>query len=158
MAIPISLPFGVAMVAALVLGCDSTGPGPITRGIYVLQRVAGNPLPAVLQTTDLFNIRVLSDTLLLRSDGTGVISGVREIAPREPGGPAEGPFSIVTPFHSETSRGEIAITFDCPPNALCIEGPHMLARTADGGLTARWGPGISGQAPLEYELVENINR
>jgi hypothetical protein len=154
MSIPIPLPVGTALVAALLLGCDSTGPRPVSGGVYVLQRVAGNPLPAVLQSTDFVNIRVLADTMLLRSDGTGVISGVREIVPREPGGPAEGPHSIVTTFHSETSGGEIAITFDCPPAALCIRGPHLLARTADGELTARWGPSMSGQAPLEYALVE----
>ena len=158
MAPSVPLTASAALVVALLLGCDSTGPRPTGGGLYVLQRVAGAPLPTVLQTTDQVDIRVLSDTLLLRSDGTGVISGVREIVPREPGGPAEGPRSIVTTFHSETGGGQIAITFDCPPNALCIQGPHMLARTADGGLTARWGPSMSGQDPLEYTLAESINR
>jgi hypothetical protein len=134
------------------------GPRPLTSGTYVLQRVAGDPLPTVIQSTDFVSVSVLSDTIRLRSDGTGVISGVREIIPLRPGGPADGPHSISTTFHSEATGGEIAITFDCPPAALCIRPPHLLVRAAEGGLIAHWGPSLNGRDPLVYALVEGTNR
>jgi len=65
----------LVIVAALTLACDeSLGPGD-AAGTYVLRQVEQDPLPTTLSANEFFAVRVISDTIRMRSDGTGTISG-----------------------------------------------------------------------------------
>jgi len=121
----------------------------------VLRQVDGDALPTVLLRTELVEVRVLSDTLRLRSDGSGNISGVRETIPLTPDTPAEGPQPIAIPLHYETKADQIEIAFDCPDLALCIPPPHLIARP-DGGLLVYWAPSLQGREPMVYARVGEL--
>ena len=142
--------------AVVLLACDnSTEPPPVETTTYVLRQVDGDPLPTVLLATELVQVRVLSDTLRLRSDGSGSISGVRETIPLTPDAPAEGPQPIAIPLHYQTSGNQIEIAFDCPDLAICIPPPHLIAN-ADGGLVVHWAPSLKGREPLVYARVGEL--
>jgi hypothetical protein len=134
-----------------VFACNNST-GPVGTSTYVLREVDGDPLPTVLLATELVEVRVLSDTLRLRSDGRGSISGVRETIPLTPDTPAEGPQPITIPFHYQTNGNRIEIAFDCPDLALCIPPPHLIA-DPDGGLVVHWAPSLRGREPLIYAPV-----
>jgi hypothetical protein len=143
----------LAILVALTIACgDSAGP-EAAIGTYVLRRVDGDLLPTVLYDNGIFATRVISDTIRLRPDGTGTISGVRETVPLQPGLPGDGPLHILTNFHFVTVAGRLEITYDCPPGALCIRPPHLIALPQPGGLTVRWGHAGSGRAPMIYQEV-----
>jgi hypothetical protein len=147
------LPIIVTLFAGLAIGCrDSLGPKPVAD-TFALQRVAGDPLPTVLYDNGLIATRVISDTIRLQNDGTGTISGVRETAPLQPGITAEPPTHRTTDIHYQVDGGRIQITYDCPPGALCVPPPHLIADLTENGLQVRWGPRMDGRNPLLYTRV-----
>ena len=101
----------------------------------------------------LFATRVISDTIRLRSDGTGTISGVRESMPLPPGVPGDGPVHIASNIRFKAVGDQVEIEYECPDLALCIPPPHLIASLRPDGLTAGWGPKMSGRSPLVYEQV-----
>jgi hypothetical protein len=136
----------------LTLACSSpAGPGD-APGIFVLTQVQQDPLPTVLSENEYFAVRVFSDTIRLREDGTGSISGVRESVPLQ-GGSSAGPIHIANGLHYRVVDGRIEIEFDCPPLATCIAGPHLIADRQGDHLVATWGPHMSGRSPLSYQKV-----
>jgi hypothetical protein len=153
----VSFRTSLAILVALTIACgESAGPevAPgVVPGTFVLRRVAGDPLPTVLYNNEIFATLVVSDTIRLRPDGTGTISGVREAVPLQPGLVGDGPVHILTNFHFRRVGGQVEITYDCPPGALCIKPPHLIARPQPGGLTVRWGHADSGRSPMIYEEV-----
>jgi hypothetical protein len=141
----------VAATFWVALGCGrSTEPISVPPTTYVLRQVAGDPLPAVLLTTELVEVRVFSDSIRLNPDGTGTISGVRQATVLTPGTPAEAPAPITIPIHYRNQVDRIEIDFDCPPNANCVPPPHLIATVEADGLRAYWAPGMTGRQPLEY--------
>jgi len=142
----------IPSLLGLTLGCtDSAGPGD-TSGIFVLTQVQQDPLPAVLAENPYFVIRVFSDTIRLGENGTGRISGVRESVPLQ-GGTGEGPVHLRTALHYRMSGSQIEMDFDCPANADCIPGPHLIGNRSGDQLVATWGPHMSGRSPLSYQKV-----
>jgi hypothetical protein len=149
----------VAGIICVTISCGTTtGPIQVPPSTYVLRRVAGDPLPAVLVTTDLVQVRVFSDSIRLSSDGTGTISGVRQTTLLTPGTPAEAPEPITIPIHYRNQIDRLEIDFDCPPQANCIPPPHLIATVQQGGLQVYWAPGITGRQPLEYAVVRSSER
>lgn len=70
----------------------------VTPAIYVLRQVEQDPLPTLLVNNDIYATYVLSDTIRLRANGTGTISGVEESVPLLEGLPTEGPVHITIDF------------------------------------------------------------
>src|SRR5687768_4531751 len=69
----------LVLLAAVVSGCLSAlGPENVS-GTYVLVRVGGDTVPAVVFVDELFTVRVISQSIVLRADGTGTISGVEQV-------------------------------------------------------------------------------
>jgi hypothetical protein len=137
-------------VLAFTLGCgSSTEPKPPTSATYVLQRVAGDALPTIINSTAFGRTTVYADTIRLAPDGTGSKSESIEVLPLN-GDPSDGVQLVRTPIHYRLASGRIEIDFDCPPGALCIAPPHMLGAVGPGELQVRWGPHLSGREPLEY--------
>jgi len=145
----------IALVCTtLLFGCgDSLGPGDVA-GTYVLQRVAGDALPTLLYTTEFVKIRVFADTLRFKIDGRGSISTFRESEPVKGDGPSE-PFRWQTGLSYRVVEDRIEVTFDCPPNASCVKGPHILLREARAGLVADFA--LGARLPLQYRLVSRAN-
>jgi hypothetical protein len=144
----------LAILITLMLGCgESVGPDD-APGSYVLRRVDGDPLPAVLYDNEIYAVRVISDTIRLRADGTGTISGIRDALPLHEGLPAEGPVHASTNIRFKALVKRIEIEYECPPNANCLPPPHLIAHLRSDGLTARWGPGMLGRSPLFYSQVQ----
>ena len=144
----------VAILPALTLACnESLGPRN-AAGTYVLRQVEQDPLPTTLSANEFFAVRVISDTIRMRSDGTGTISGVREAVPLQPGVPGDGPVYITSNIRFKAVGDQLEIEYECPDLALCVPPPHLIAQVLQDGLTARWGPSMSGRSPLVYEQVQ----
>ena len=135
---------------AAPLSCsDSLSPGEVP-GTYVLRNVAGDPLPAVLYTTEFTKIRVFADTLRFTLNGRGSINTFRESEPVKGDGPTE-PFRWQEGFSYRLVDNRIEVTFDCPPNANCLKGPHLVLRESSNGLTAEFA--FTYRLPLVYRRV-----
>jgi hypothetical protein len=139
------------LCAAIPLACsDSLAPGDVL-GTYVLHNVAGDALPTVLYTTDYATIRVFADTLRFAPDGRGSINTLRESEPVKGDGPTEA-FRWQTGFAFKLIDDRIEVTFDCPPNADCVRGPHLVLRGIAAGLRA--DVALGARVPLFYKLVD----
>lgn len=135
--------------------CDSpTEAEPSLAGSYVLRTVAGESLPTVLHTNEFYESRVFADTLRLRPGGTGTLSGVEDARSLTPSLPDEGPQSVTIQFHYQIGgTNQLAIAFDCPPNADCAPPPHMTARLTNGGLQMYWVPSMGGRDPMQFVAI-----
>ena len=140
----------VLLSAVLALACgEALGPGDIA-GTYALQRVAGDPLPAVLYTTQTVVVRVFADTLRFTADRRGISTTVRESEPVT-GGPATEPRRGETGFSFRVADGRIEVAFDCPINANCVAPPHLVLKRTDAGLRADFA--LVARTPLLYARV-----
>jgi hypothetical protein len=144
----------LAILTALTLACDGTlGPVDVT-GTYVLRQVAGDPLPTVLFDYDAFVVLVISDTIRLAPDGTGTISGVREVIPLEEGLPGEGPVHRTSNVRFKVIGDQLEIEYVCPGPMPCVPPPQVIARRVPGGLNAEFGPRPIGRSPLIYTEIQ----
>ena len=145
----------LSLAALLAMGC-SDGLAPLeVAGTYVLLSINGDPLPAPAgyQGPADGSVTVIADTLRLAADGSGSLVRVEETS-----SDAQSRYRYEEPLHYGTTEGGIAITLDCPANALmqCIAGPHMTARRADTGLIATWLLD-SPHAELVYASVQRLD-
>jgi hypothetical protein len=131
--------------------CENTLAPEAVAGTYVLTAVGNNRLPTELYRTDYVIVRVLADTLRLNSDGTATSSTNRSVESRLSGVPDSGSEHVVTPAHYLTRSGRVEITFDCPPNASCIAGPHLIGVPSIGGLDVDFV--IANNAALSYRRI-----
>lgn len=150
----------LALAAPLIVGCGDEPLAPSeVADTYVLLSINGDPLPAPAgyQGPADEGIIVIADTLRLAADGTGSLVRVLEMGFVQLD--SEGQRSrIETPLHFETTSGGVAITFDCPPNALavCLAGPHLTARRTATGLVATQSMG-SQPVELVYSSVQRLD-
>jgi hypothetical protein len=133
---------GRAVALALllpVLGCgDPLSPADVS-GTYVLQRVADRPLPTELFRNADVVVRVFADTIRLRADGTASIASVTEVESIFDGSIFPSSPEEEGRFYFRVVGGRIEITYICPPNASCVDGPQLFARRdGDGLLVETW--------------------
>ena len=152
-----STPYSTRLLPTLLVlfapACgDSVGPGTLGQE-YVLVDVAGDPLPTVLYTNDYATIRVISQTIRFGPKGTGSLSETTVTVPHSPDEPREIRSEYTIGIGWVQVKGSIEIEFDCPANANCLAGPHLIARVDGHALRATWGPQMTGRAPLRYEEV-----
>jgi hypothetical protein len=156
-----SSPRSTSMLAGLLIvitsACgDSLAPGTLGE-TYSLPRVAGDPLPAVLQANENGTIRIIAQVIRFGPKGAGSISETIEIVPHDnadPVPPADVHYGMHwTEVGVSEMGGRIEIEFDCPSNANCAPGPHLIAWFDGPDLQAEWGPHLSGRDPLRYEAV-----
>ncbi|HEY9427598.1 MAG TPA: hypothetical protein VIR34_10630 [Gemmatimonadaceae bacterium] len=146
----------LSLVALLAMACSDEPLAPsAVAGTYVLLSIDGNPLPAPAgyQGPADGSITVIADTLRLAADGSGSLVRVEQTSPDE-----QSRYRTETALHYQTTEGGIAITFDCPPEALmlCIAGPHMAARLSSGGLDATRFLGTEHEE-LVYAPVQRLD-
>ena len=137
-------------LAVLLAGCsDPFGPADVD-GVYQLERIGDDPLPAVLFSNDHYTLRVLSDTMILYANGTGTIFSVQEGESLDEGFEPSGPIRVETPIGFRVRSDRIEIEFYCPPNAMCVQGPHITAWKTGDRLHARY---FALETPLIYSRV-----
>jgi hypothetical protein len=132
-------------------GGDSLAPGTLGE-TYSLASVADDPLPAVLQANENVTIRVIAQVIRFGPKGAGSISETIEVIPSDHPEPAP-PADVNYGMHWAEVGGRIEIGFDCPSNADCLAGPHLIAWVDGDDLRAEWGPQMTGRDPLRYEGV-----
>jgi len=66
----------------------------------------------------------------------------------------DGPVYITSNIRFKAVGDQLEIEYECPDLALCVPPPHLIAQVLQDGLTARWGPSMSGRSPLVYEQVQ----
>ena len=130
------------------LACENSLSPEAIAGTYVLRRVDGDPMPAILYVSDHSRVRVLSDTLVFRADGQGTRATLLEIEPLNSERPNE-PSATGTTFSFRIVGTSIEVAFYCPPDANCVAPPHLVLRRTDGGLIAV--SALSARTPLAYE-------
>jgi hypothetical protein len=144
----------VSLLVALTSACggDSLAPGTPAQA-YILARVANDPLPTVLQTTEHGTTRIIAQTIRFGPKGAGSISETTEVVPHAAGQPRLGPAEVTFGIHWVEKEGLLEIEFRCPFNADCVAGPHLIARVEGHAMRATWGPRMTGRTPLFYEEV-----
>jgi hypothetical protein len=151
---PCSTRLLTALVVALSPACsgDSLAPGTLGEE-YMLVSVAGDALPTELFTSESGTLLVLSQTIRFGPKGAGSITETTELVLPGAGAPAASPVAVTSGLHWTEADGRVEVEFDCPPNAQCVAGPHLIASVDGQALRATWGPHISGRSPLRYEEV-----
>jgi hypothetical protein len=164
----------------LSLACEpSTMPIEQEPPTYVLQEVAGDPLPTLLVTNENFAFTVLSDTIRLYPDGTGTISGVTSAEPVQPLLLPVPPTWASAEIRYQVRRlgDQLEIEYPCPPDAMagsmtpshetmmmtsgstngtpsCAPPPHLLATRQGNLLVVAPAPGMLGRSPRIYTLAD----
>ena len=145
-----------AILIALALACSGDlGPGTLSSSTYVLETVDGDPVPALLYSNQFVEFYVVSDTIRLRPDGTGTISGVRSAVPLQPGIPGgQDPTWSTADIRLRRVLREIEIDYVCPANADCAPPPHLIAVERGHRLEVSPAPSLLGRSPMIYRAVE----
>lgn len=125
--------------------CSDGFPPEAVPGIYVLERVGGEALPAMLYGDGNATVRILADTLHLDASRRGWQVSYIEVALS--GSSSAERWESMLWYRIVGSRLEL--TYDCPPNALglCAAPPHRLAWRASGGLRVEH---VGGGALSQY--------
>src|SRR5687767_4569931 len=120
-----------AILAALAFGAgchDSLA--PLAGDIYVLQSIAGVPLPAPHVENSIEDMRIVADTIALSANGRGVRRTVYSGYPAP-----HDPTRQEADLTYTRSGGHIEINYVCRDTGDCIAGPHLSGTITDGGMT-----------------------
>lgn len=141
-----------SVVAGIVLATAPVAcgePVAIVAGeTYVLRSIAGDAPPAVFTESDVVRVRIIADTLVLAEDLTG-----HEVQHLETLTKADGSIETYRSVMSLTwsvRGGLLAIAYDCPDFASCIEPPHLAGTVTGAGVTFDYS---LGRTPLVFERV-----
>jgi hypothetical protein len=145
----------VTLLSMATLACSDPLSPQNVKGSYALLRVAGDTLPALLYTNDYVSVRILSETLRFTTDDRGSRTVSYESTPLAGGFPTVANNGLETRapenFHWRVRNGRLEITYDCPINANCIAGPHLLLLPTTNGLLGY--PRSLSRSPLLYERL-----
>lgn len=141
----------VALLATMMLaGCSLTGPD-LRGNLYVLRSVNDQPLPTTAFDRGTFRMVVIADTIVLHDDGTGMRTTVGDTYSKgEVGAPPVEPVRerIVVDLRWSMVLDRFEATFICPPNAMCIAGPHLVGGLDGDGLVLETD--LGRLVPTEY--------
>jgi hypothetical protein len=143
------------LILAAPLGCgDPIRPSDL-EGIYVLERIGSDALPAVLQSDQYLRVYIVADTLLLNEDGSGRRTGLLEYEGLQGGEVTSGEVPVASEFTFQIVRGRIEIAFACEDTRSCVAPPHFIARLKDGGLQVFYA--VGGRVPLIYGSAGDVD-
>lgn len=147
---PIARRLAVLVCSLLALACrDSLEPAEVA-GVYALERIGSDALPAVMWETEHHTVWVTSGAIRLRADGTGLISSIEESLPRQAGNSAAGTIGWERPIRFRTAGVRIEIEIVCAANESCLPPPHLVGRPTAGGLRVSW---YESTIPLHYARI-----
>jgi hypothetical protein len=144
-----------ALIALAASGLATACEGPTrpleVSGTYVLRRIAGEPVPAIIARDSGSALLLLADTLRLEVGGRGLVARSTMLARTH--APADGPFRAESQLAYRVSGSRIEITYVCPPNASCIESPHLIARRTPLGLEGV--ESVGDRRSVAYERISS---
>jgi hypothetical protein len=147
---PIRLLVPTLLAAFATAGCESsTLSSDEVQGTFVLETLAGNPVPLPLFGTGSETHFLVADTMRLGSDGGGTQVRVIRVDFDDPARP-DRVDAFSTTFGYRVRGSRLEITVRCPPNALCAEGPHGIGRHEGDALVLG-----SGDSLLRYRRIED---
>ncbi len=114
---------------------------------FVLESLGGHLLPAVEFDTGEERFVVEAETLVFTSSHRGHRS--RRVRVDDSGGVISTSLNGTQAFTYELDGVDVSVTFDCPPNASCVEGPHLLGQRILGRLRL-YGNHVAEPLLLEY--------
>ena len=154
--------FPVRALPALVLASNtiSCRPAPVSKdlaGVYVLEQVALDSIPAVILSTSDLTIQVLADTLWLRPAGTGTEAGLRVFRVNPPSSELDtllDTIHVTYDFDFQMIDSGFALTYRCPSSYVCDPPPHSIGRPSPNGLQLITGT-LRERGPLSYRRLTN---
>jgi hypothetical protein len=140
-----------ALFAALAAaGCESSTLSPEeVQGTFVLETLAGNPVPLPLFGTGSETHFLVADTMRLGPGGAGTQVRVVRVDFDDPARPDVEQVSTST-FYYRVRFGRMEIGYACPPNANCLPGPHGIGTHEGDALVLG-----SGDSVLRYRRIED---
>lgn len=148
------LPAVLLSTSVLAACSDPIGPSDVA-GMYVLERIGSDALPAVYQSDEYFRLKILADTLWLNEDGSGRRTALLAYEALQGGDDSNGEVPVADEFTFQVVRGRIEIAFACDDTSVCAAPPHFLARLKDGRLQVF--NTIVGRVPLIYTDASNAD-
>jgi hypothetical protein len=138
------------LAAFAAAGCESATLSPDeVRGTFVLETLAGNPVPLPIFGTGSETHFLMADTMRLGPGGAGTQVRVIRVDFDDPARPDRvDVFPAV--FEYRVRDGRLEITVECPINALCAPGPHGIGRHEGDALVLG-----SGDSVLRYRRIED---
>lgn len=133
---------------------DPIGPSDVA-GMYVLERIGSDALPAVYQSDQYSRLQILADTLRLNEDGSGRRTGLLAYEALQGGDDSNGEVPVADEFTFQVVRGRIEIAFACDDTSACVAPPHFIARLKDGGLQVFYA--LGGRVPLIYGNAGDVD-
>jgi hypothetical protein len=111
----------IVAVALLGVACSPSVLDPLTGDIFVLQSIAGAPLPAAYSIFASFGPHLIADTVAFVSADAGERRTTYD----------DSQFSDTRRNRREVfsyirNGDRIEISFPCPPGASCIKPPHLI--------------------------------
>jgi hypothetical protein len=140
-------------VVALVLGSsawscsDSFGPEDV-EGRYILESVSSVRLPVTVSGEG-WSYQMIADTIWFADARAG--SRVQVIEWND----GRGRESYEQQFVYRIRDGRVEVTFACPPNASCVEGPHLLLVREGNKLRATYPPNFLSRDEFLYRESES---
>jgi hypothetical protein len=139
-----------ALLAAFAAGCESsTLSSDDVQGTFVLETLAGNPVPLPISSTGSETHFLTADTMRLGPGGAGTQVRVIRVDFDNPAR-ADRVDVFRTVFEYRVRGNRLEITVSCPPNALCAEGPHGIGKHEGDALVLG-----SGDSILRYGRVQD---
>jgi hypothetical protein len=114
---------------------------------FILLSLDGYALPAVEFDNGDQRFVVEADTLVFSPNGRGRRG--RRVRVEDAGGITSTTLTGSTDFTYELEGVDVTVTFDCPINASCVAGPHLVGQRIMGKLTVTQRAGESRWV-LEY--------
>ena len=142
---------GTVMLAAGSLGCREAVRPPDVAGVFILDRIGSDTLPAVYYSDETFRVRVLADTLRLFEDGSGLRTGLLDYEVLSGGDGTKQEVPVANDFTFRKVNGRVEIAFACADTASCVAPPHFIARLNEAGLRVDFA--LGGRVPLIYREV-----
>ncbi len=135
-------------ILVVLLGLGLSGCAEDLNGErFVLESLGGHLLPAVEFDTGEERFVVEAETLVFTSSHRGRRS--RRVRVDDAGGVISTTLNGTQAFSYELDGVDVSVTFDCPPNADCAEGPHLVGQRILGRLRL-YGNHVAEPLLLEY--------
>lgn len=145
----------------LPLGCRSAGPEPTagpslgpgsSASMYVLRKVAGDPLPAALVDNEHATVLSLADTIWLEPGGSGVEVAIERSTDK--GTASTVVYRDERRFSYQLDRNKIQVSFECNDVIIrsCSPPPHLFGVLGKGTLVLH--SALYYRTPLEYERIQ----
>ena len=144
---PIRILVPTLLAAFAAAGCESPAlSSDDVQGTFVLETFRGDPVPAVVET-DAFSWFLLADTIRLETRGRGTQIRACRVDFHDPARSDEEEVSVQS-FEYRVRDGRLAMSNNCPLNALCV-GPHDVGTHEGDALVLDFGDGARHYRRME---------